>query len=175
MVKSGAFAAAAGLAVWLAGTIAHAETSTLARSGEWAAFGGTTTSGRPVCGVSSTVDDRYFGLKFFSGLQTFTIQVGGKEWTTEKGVKQKVIARFDSNSPWNATATGMRFNDGDLGLEFDIARNELDKFMSEFRGGRQLLMRFPGSGMGDWLVSLIGTNSVSSEFERCVRRLRSGS
>src|SRR5690242_13991423 len=103
MKKLGMLAAVTVTGACLAVSLANAETSTLARAQEWVAFGGTTNSNRPVCGISQTVDDRYFGLKYFSGLQTFTIQMGGKEWELKNGKKQKVTMRFDQKSPWNAT------------------------------------------------------------------------
>jgi hypothetical protein len=112
-----------------------ADTQTLARAGSWSAFGGTTTSGRPVCGVSSSGDGRYFGLKFYKGDDTLTIQLGSSSWTIENKSKQRVTMRIDSNSRWTATAVGMHFNDGDAGLEFEINHRELDRFVREFRSG----------------------------------------
>jgi hypothetical protein len=76
-------------AVAIAAPAAEAETKVIAASGSWVAFGGTTDKGKPVCGVSQSAGDVYFGFKF-----------------------------FDDNATWNATATGFHFNDGDPVLEF---------------------------------------------------------
>ena len=105
-------AAGAGLAA-----TAWADTHVISRSGAWEAFGGTTTNGRAVCGMSSSVGGRYFGLKYFAGDSTATIQLGSNTWNIDNGAKQKVTMTLDNNAPWNATATGMHFNDGDAGLE----------------------------------------------------------
>src|SRR5262249_39268251 len=93
------------LAVCLAAATAYADTKTLAEAGTWEAFGGTTTQGRPVCGVSQEVGGRYFGLKLYSGGETFTIQLGTKEWKLDDKAKIKVVLRFDAHNPWNATGT----------------------------------------------------------------------
>ena len=68
--------AAAALAACLVVASAGAETATLAKSGIWEAFGGKTESGLPVCGISAEPRGRYFGIKLFSGNDTFTIQLG---------------------------------------------------------------------------------------------------
>jgi hypothetical protein len=149
-----------------------AETHVLARAGGWEAFGGTTTSGRPVCGMSSSSNGRYFGLKFFSGDNTLTIQLGSNAWRVENGAKQKLQMRFDAESPWNATGTGMHFNDGDAGLEYTINRNELDEFMHEFRDSSRIVITFIGSNATAWSGSLAGTGAISENFARCMRDLR---
>src|SRR5260370_4550303 len=117
---------------------AQAATRTLARSGTWEAFGGITTRGAGVCGMSQEVNKRYFGLKLFAGDSTFTIQVGGKIWQIENGKKQSVVMVLDGNRPWRAIATGMHFSDGDAGLEFTINRDELAEFNRQFRDASQL-------------------------------------
>jgi hypothetical protein len=150
---------------------AEAATRTLARSGTWEAFGGNTTKGGRVCGVSQQVNNRYFGLKLFAGDSTFTIQVGGKIWQIENGKKQSVVMVLDGNRPWRATATGMHFNDGEAGLEFTINRDELGEFNRQFRDAGQLRLQFPGTMTADWLVDLTGTSAVSDAFGRCTRGL----
>lgn len=160
------------LATGFAASSASAETHVLRRAGIWEAFGGTTTSGRPVCGVSSQVQDKYFGWKYFYGDDTFTIQLGKSSWQIDDGAKQKVAMQFDRNSPWNATATGMHFNDGDAGLEFTINRSELDEFEQEFRSSNQVAVRFPGSDASDWYVSLSGVNSVFDAFRQCILKMQ---
>jgi hypothetical protein len=150
---------------------ADAATRTLARSGTWEAFGGNTTKGGGICGMSQDVNHKYFGLKLFAGDSTFTIQVGGKIWLAENGRKQNVVMVLDGNRPWRATATGMHFNDGDAGLEFTINRDELAEFNRQFRDAGQLRLQFPGTMAADWLVDLTGTTAVSDAFGRCTRGL----
>jgi hypothetical protein len=149
-----------------------ADTRVLARAGAWQAFGGTTSSGRPVCGMSSTSAGKYFGLKYFSGENTLTVQLGNDKWTLKDKVKVKVEMRFDQESPWNATAIGMHFNDGDAGPEFDINRKQLDQFLREFRGADAIIIRFPSEDVSEWRGSLGGTDSVSSSFTHCVRSIK---
>jgi hypothetical protein len=163
---------AATAAFLLTSASCFADTQVLARFGAWQAFGGTTNSNRPVCGMSSSGNGKYFGVKYFSGENTLTIQLGNSSWTVKNGVKVKVEMRFDQESPWNATAIGMHFSDGDAGLEFDIRRNQLDQFMREFRGANQIVVRFPGEDVSSWNGSLQGTDGVSSNFVRCVRNMQ---
>jgi hypothetical protein len=152
--------------------LADAETKVVARSGSWVAFGGTTDKGKPVCGVSQTAGDVYFGFKFFDGNETYTIQVGNKAWSIDNGTKLKVAMNFDGNATWNATATGFHFNDGDPGLEFTVNVNERNQFLSEFRNSAQLRMRFPGSMTPDLVLSLNGTGALMDPLLACIRNLR---
>jgi hypothetical protein len=149
-----------------------ADTHVLAHTGEWEAFGGTTTSGIPVCGMSSSANGRYVGAKLFSGDATWTIQLGAKTWTVENGAKQKLELQFDNNTPWSATGTGMHFNDGDAGLEFTIDRTELNDFVNEFRGSAHLNIRFVGSNAAPWTSNLVGTQTLGETFNNCVRDLK---
>ncbi len=165
-------AAAATSVALLVAVPLRADTSILARAGNWEAFGGTTTQGKPVCGVSQTMDDgRYVGVKFFNGDDTFTLQIGWKQWRINDGDKQAIHMTLDSNALWKATATGFHFNDGDAGLEFTINARELDEFVREFRNSSVMRLQFPGSGAQDWSVSLSGTSAVSDAFDRCRRNL----
>jgi hypothetical protein len=169
-MAGGFFAKAAALAVCLAASGVAAETSLITKSGAWQAFGGTTTSGQPVCGVSQSVGERYFGLKYFSGDSTFTIQLGQKSWRIENGAKQKLLMILDGNRPWTATGTGMHFNDGDAGLEFTISRNELDQFAVEFRSSSSLRVQFTADA-AEWALSLAGSNAVTGAFLQCIEGL----
>ena len=67
----------------------------MVKAGGWEAFNGTTTKGKPVCGMSSSPKDQYFGLKHFSGDTTFTIQIGKSSWRIENGSKQKLTMRLE--------------------------------------------------------------------------------
>jgi len=159
-------------AILLAASAAHADTRTIARAGAWEAFGGTTTQGRPLCGVSTTTTDgRYVGVKMFQGNETFTIQVGWKQWTIKDGAKQDVHMMMDGNPRWRASASGMHFGDGDAGLEFNVASSQLLDFVRQFTDSNRLLLQFPGGGAQDWAISLAGTTAVSTAFSNCIGNL----
>jgi hypothetical protein len=153
-------------------TLAEAETNLITQAGAWQAFGGTTTGGRPVCGVSQSSNDHYFGLKYYARDPTFTIQVGAKTWRLENGAKQKLQMIMDERPPWNVTAAGMHFNDGDAGLEFSINRAEIDQFAAEFRGSSQLRLRFTDLDAAEWSLSLAGSNAVTDAFLQCITGIR---
>jgi len=164
------FGQAAGIAVTLvalaAGT-AHADTSVIARAGAWQAFGGTSQDGTQVCGVSTSwPDDRYFGVKYYKGDNTFTIQLGSPEWKVEDGAKQPIVMTVDRRSPWRGNATGMHFSDS-AGLQFEISRNQLAQFIEEFRSGESLYLSFPGTTAADWTATLSGSDAVMNSFAAC--------
>ncbi len=121
--------------------------------------------------MSSTGSGKYFGLKYFSGDNTLTIQLGNKAWTLKNRIKVKVRMQFDNNSPWNATAVGMHFSDGDGGLQFEINRKQLDTFMHEFSGADQISISFPDQDVSDWHGSLDGSDTISRYFSRCMENM----
>ena len=157
------------IAGWGLAGAALADTKNLARSGSWAAFGGTTTKGLGVCGISGSPGDRYFSLKQFSGYDTFIVQLQVPSITD--GDKVGMSLQFDANKLWTATATGLHFEDGDAGLEFTINRSEANRFAYEFESSSQLRIRFD-SGLPQWVMGLQGTMAVSTAFKGCIRNLQ---
>ncbi|MBV9860132.1 MAG: hypothetical protein JO038_08535 [Alphaproteobacteria bacterium] len=155
--------------LWLAATSAQADTVVFARSGRWEAFGGTSTNGTPVCGVSTSwPDNRYFGVKYYKGDRTITIQLGSPDWRIANGAKQRIIMQIDENAYWTGNATGMHFDDNEAGLSFDIAASELGSFVGQFRRGDNLYFSFPNTTASDWTAGLEGTNNVTSAFANCI-------
>ena len=149
-----------------------AKTEVLARAGAWQAFGGTSDNGQPVCGMSSSGAGRYFGVKYYAGDDTITIQLGSNKWTLKNNVKVKVQMQFDKASPWQAVGNGMHFSDGDAGLQFEINKKQLEQFVQEFRDSNAIAVRFPDEDISDWHGSLEGTEVVSNNFLSCSRKLR---
>src|SRR5690349_9370239 len=166
-MTGGIFATATALVLCAAASGAAAETNLITRAGAWQAFGGTTSGGHPVCGVSQSAGDGYFGLKFYAGDSTFTIQLGNKAWRLANGATQALQMTLDTNRPWNATGTGMHFNDGDAGLEFTISRSEIDTFAEQFPNSTLLRVKLAGPNGEDWSVSLAGSNAVTDAFLQC--------
>lgn len=166
MVRWGSFAFA--LVAMAVG--ASAETSTLSRAGSWEAFGGTTTGGRGVCGISAEPAGRYFGLKLFAGGQTFTVQMGTLAWKLDNGTKVPLTLRFDNNPTWRVTGTAFHFDDGDAGLQFDVA--EIDTFTREFRDSSTLHIVFEDHALAQWIMGLEGTMAVNSAFQSCKKSLK---
>jgi hypothetical protein len=170
MVRWGTIAVALGVIAIAGG--ASADTKTLARAGSWEAFGGTTTQGRGVCGISAEPAGRYFGLKLFAGGKTFTIQMGTNAWKLDDGRKLPLTLRFDANPTWRATGTAFHFDDGDAGLQFDVNRAEIDTFAREFRDSSTLRIVFEDNVLPQWIMGLEGTMSVNGAFQTCMRGLK---
>jgi hypothetical protein len=159
-------------AFWLASSAAQAETKVTNSSGGWDAFGGTTTTGVPVCGISKDLKEKYFSVKLYSGDDTFTIQLSDADWKLAKGQKYDITMTFDQNKPWHATGTGFIFNDGDPGIEYEVRRQELSDFTSEFAGSSKLVLHLNQSGARDWSIDLGGVKDVKPDFETCTRKLK---
>ncbi len=171
-MKSLLVVAAISAAAGFAASGVRADTKILATAGSWDAFGGTTENGVPVCGISSDSRNQYFGVKLFSGNQTFSIQLGGTGFEAEEKQRMKVIMVFDARSPWTAKGTGFRFSDGDPALQFTIKLEDLNTFKNEFRSASRLRVRFPDTRNADWVLSLSGTNAVYKQFDDCTRNLK---
>ena len=170
----GAAVLAVVLAVVLgAASPAAADVRTLAKAQSWETFGGTSSNGTGVCGISASPGGRYFGLKLFAGNDRFAIQVGTPDWKQlPLDVKVPVTMRFDANGEWNAQGTSFRFNDGDMGLQLYVNRSEINTFSSEFRDSSVLRLKFADSRLKPWVVGLEGTSQVHSAFVTCIRTLK---
>jgi hypothetical protein len=151
---------------------AHAEVKVTASAGGWEAFGGTTTNGTGVCGVSKDLKEKYFSVKQFSGRDTFTVQLSDKDWTLVKGTQYDITMRFDQNKVWHATGVGFVFNDGDPGMEYTIRRQELAEFTREFGSSSGLVLHLATSGAQDWTIDLTGVRDVKNAFQSCNNDLK---
>jgi hypothetical protein len=172
MTKSKAIVGVLSAAVaTLAPMAVSSKTSTIARAGVWEAFGGTTSKGGGICGMSTEVDQRYFGIKRVAESAIVSIQVGTSQWKLADGQKMAVRIVFDTNTPRDSSAVGMHFEDGDAGLEFYIEQAETENFLQEFRKSSRLLVQFPDGNFADWKLSLAGSTAVSDAYQQCLRKL----
>jgi hypothetical protein len=160
---------AASLALLMA-PLAVAQTSTIATAGYWKAFAGKSNDGTPVCGMSASGTGLFFSIKLYKGDDEMTVQLGSDRWRIKDGAKQKVVMRFDRESPWTATATGFRFSDGDAGLEFSVGVKNLETFLVEFARSYSLKIEFEGSDVAGWTADLTGTAAVTGAFANCVQQ-----
>ena len=170
-MKIRAFAVLAMVGACLVASVAAADVRTLAQVGNWQAFGGSSTNGRQMCGLSTSGDGKFFSVKYFYGDDTFTIQMGSKTWTIADRARQQLTMRFDGNPVWNANASGFHFSNGQAGLEFTVNNRQLKQFMNEFRASNELRVAFNNANVTGWWVSLAGTNVVSQVFARCIQNL----
>lgn len=163
-------AAVAAFVGLLASSAAQADTKTIATAGAWKAFGGTTEKGVLLCGISTSAKGLFFSLKVYKGDDDMTVQLGSSDWKIKDGAKQKLAMRFDRETPWNATATGFHFSDGDAGLEFIVKLKNLETFITEFAKGQKLRIVFEGSNVDSWSADLTGTAAVTNAFADCITK-----
>jgi hypothetical protein len=151
---------------------AQAAVRTLAEAGPWSATGGTTDSGKPLCGVSSSGGGKWFGLKYFKGDSGFTVQLSNEAWTLKDGLKAKIAIQFDRESPWTATGEGFHMSDGDAAFEFEVPNKQLDPFLNEFAAAKLMVIRFPDQkALSDWRFDMSGTSAVSAQLISCIRKM----
>lgn len=151
---------------------ALAEVVVFARAGAWEAYGGTNADGKRLCGISTSGEGMWIGVKYFRGDDGFTVQLSSTDWTVKNGEKVKVIMRFDRLSPWTGAATGFHMSDGDAALELDIPADKLGLWLREFRQSNTLLVEFPDApDVEDWKVSLAGTTAITDRMIACMDRL----
>lgn len=147
---------------------AFAETTTYARSGPWSAFGGRADDGRKICGIYATGGGRYFTMKYLKGNHNLTLQLSKTNWRVTDGESVAVKLTIDEEDPWEASATGFHFNDGDSGLELAVSIKSLGKWLREFSDGNAMAVEFPDSDISGWSVDLRGTADIVQSFAQCV-------
>lgn len=151
----------------LAATPAAAEVKTFAEAGGWEAFGGLSSDGTPVCGVSTSSDTSFFTLKYFKGDTVLTVQLSDSTWKGKLGDKIPVAMKFDDNPTWRATATTIKLGH-DFGLEFTVNAKVIGDWMDEFKESDKLYVVFPDSSVDNWVADLGGTKIIGEQMEKCV-------
>ncbi len=163
---------AAAIAATLLAAPASAEVQTYARAGAWEAFGGSSNNGQKVCGVSTSGDGKYIGVKYYKGDSSLTIQLSNTSWKVTDGTKVAVTMKFDGQSPWRARATAYHMSDGDAALQFEIDEDQLGRWMAEFRQSYFLIIGFPNDKVDDWRANLRGTSSIADSMSECLRWMK---
>lgn len=164
--------AALAAALLLAPTMAYADVKILASAQGWDAFGGTTTNGTAVCGISKDFKTKYFSVKLFSGRDTITMQLSNKDWPLQPKAEYDVTMTFDRNKPWRATGVGFQFNDGDMGIEYTIRRQELAEFNREFVASSAVVLHLAKPGAQSWTIDLSGVDDVRHAYVTCSNELK---
>ncbi len=151
---------------------ALAEVTVFAKAGAWEAFGGRTNDGKRVCGISTSGDDMWLGVKYFAGDDGFTVQLSSSDWKVKDGEKVKITMRFDRLSPWSGAGTGFHMSDGDAALELEIPANKLTLWLREFRQSNTLMVEFPEApDVEDWKVNLSGTTAITDRMIACMNAM----
>jgi tetratricopeptide (TPR) repeat protein len=168
-IGRGIAAGAVALAV-LGSTAAQAQIAAFARNGDWEAFGGLDTDGKTaVCAMTQKTKDRYLGIKFYQGDKSFVMHLSSPHWHSEDK-DHDVSFMIDGGDQWAFKKGGVpvtRFTDGGAGVEFEVAAEQLDLFVREFRAGKQMRFAFPTIDAAGWTVSLAGSSAISDAFDRC--------
>lgn len=128
---------------------------------DWKAVG-SLEKGRSVCGLSSTVEGRRFELRYASGAESFTVEIGRADWHVPKAASHEALLRFDGHAPWTVTlAKGV----------FTLPAESLGTFVAEFRDSNTmsvLVRTVPPTG---WAAGLTGSGVAGDAFLDCSREL----
>jgi hypothetical protein len=152
---------------------AAAQVRELAQAGGWSAYGGTSSDGRQVCGMSVSGGGRWIGIKYFEGDSNVAIQLSKSTWTVRDGLKVKVTMQFDDLSPWTARAISFHMEDGDGALQLNISSDDIGQFAQEFVRSDTLYVRFPDQDdIEDWQADLDGTPTVTRAWVRCLKHMQ---
>jgi hypothetical protein len=156
------------LGVLFCGTSAIADTRTLATQGAWKAYGGRSTDGTQVCGMSVSGDQgRSLHIKYYDGTNDLSLQAFKESWRIPVGTRFPVIMRVDGRSPWHVPQA---YGRGDL-VEWRVSLSQGDSFLSEFRFGTNLNIAFPSGSEAPWTASLSGSNAITSVFITCIQSM----
>jgi hypothetical protein len=146
-----------------------AEVMTFKRAGGWEAFAGRSNDGRKLCGMAVSGGGRWFGVKYFEGNSSLTIQLSKNTWKVRSGEQIDVIMQFDNESLWKARATAFHMDDGDAALEFQIDSQQLSEWLDEFQESTILYVRFPSDNVEDWQADLSGTQQIAHAMGQCLQ------
>ena len=146
----------------------------VARAGGWEAFGGITSNGQAVCGVSIEGRESWFSLKYFKGDKFLTVQLGDSEWRGEAGDKVTVSMRFDDGKPWRAEATAFKL-DKETALEFTVDADNAGDWMTDFKDSDKLRIVFVDTKLPAWTANLKGANEVGEAMEDCLEAMANAS
>ena len=153
------------------GAGARADTSTLATSGFWRAFGGSADNGAPVCGLQTNFGSGRatgsFLLKWFHGQDFLTVQLFHVGWAIPAGVQAPVTVMLDGQR-WNVL--GKASTRPDI-LEFYVLRPKVRAFIHDFTAADAMVVTFDAGTAPPWTASLRGNSAVTDEMVRCVLRL----
>jgi hypothetical protein len=161
-------ASAALLGLLLAPGDTVAQTRTIDTRGAWAAYGGLSDDGTPVCGLRALGNDRQLHLKYFRGETHLVVQAFRESWAVPDGVSVPVRMTIDGLFRLDAEATGR----GTL-VEWTIASHVLADFEPAFRAGFSMELVFPEGSETGWRANLRGSNATLRAFVSCMSMINS--
>lgn len=157
---------------------AQGSNTTLSRAGGWTAYAATSNDGLRLCGMEARgeAEGRQLHIKYFQNSPRLSFQAMRTSWNVPQGARMPVNFQIDENRPWNASASGSPGTPTTGGIvEWTIEGDSISAFERQFRAGRKLRVSFPGGSEAPWIVSLIGTNAMVSQFVGCMRSINAGS
>ena len=145
---------------------AGAQTATIAESGAWRAFAGTTQDGTRTCGMDvHSTDDRRFLLQAYGGNTWITVRAVSMRWHIPDGTRIPVIIRI-GRATWEATARG-----SGMEAQWRIDGSTIATWETAFRLGSVMEIFFVEGNEPPWRISLRGSNVITSVFSRCLTTL----
>ena len=160
-----ALAAVATLSIAYSGQL-RAQTSVLATSGLWSAYGGEVDR-RAVCGVTTVGGDgRRINVQQYAGQSGVEFALQKETWSIPRDTSIDLRIQFDLNEqiPARAAGTGKQ-----VGFRMDFEQSV--PFMRALRNGRQVRVFFLGGNEPVWTGGLSGSGRAIDAFNDCRARL----
>lgn len=144
---------------------AASQTRELGRSGAWTAYAGLTDEGVPVCGMDVRgSEDRVLHVKWFLEDEKLTMQAMKASWSIPADTEVRLVLDVDGRVSWTVPSA---LGSGRI-VEWTVTTETFDEFVTAFRAGRTLTLRFPGGDEAPWVVSLRGSMATFDIFAACV-------
>jgi hypothetical protein len=156
--------------VW---AVARADVKITQSFGYWSVLSGLADDGKPACGVVTSFPaigaTQVFTLKWHDGQNIF-LQLFKQNWKVPANYPVDVSIQFDSLTPWTAKFLG-RGEDGD-GIEVMMPSDKLERFATEMRFARTMIVRFPTGTEPPWVANMTGSNQAERAMGQCIMASR---
>jgi len=150
---------------------ASADTKTYYRSGAWENYGGTTSDGQPICGMSISKPDVSMALhvKWING--SVGVQAFKETWHIPEGTQVPIELGFDKNLWGRTIATGSAAGGREYRwgtVTFGIVDASVNNFLEEFAHADKLWLRFTNGNETPWVADMVGSRNSVNSFKMCI-------
>jgi hypothetical protein len=155
----------------LAASTAAAETKTIAKAGNWIAFGGRDGENRPVCGVRASDPEnspnrRVLMVKWWSGGANLAIQAAKVSWRIPPGTQMRMALRFDGGTP--LSGTGQVHSDRPDMMHININPEATLGFIVDFATAKAMTVSFPDGSEQPWNIDMQGSGTTGRALVDCI-------
>lgn len=152
---------------------AQGQIADIGQFGVWTAYAGRISSGKDVCGLRTSGQQRSFHIKYFSGNQHWTIHLFKNDWHIDKEMPVRIRIELGSgyrSADWGGKALPGQGQSPAV-VEVLVATEGSQEFWSAFRQANEGRLTFVTGNEGTWRVSLTGSNAAAAAMVSCIRNM----